>query len=93
MRRKLIWPEKDPDEVLDYGIEWSERLGDKQIAGVQWTVPAGLTLVSQAAPAGTITTIIIGGGVEGVTYKVGCRLTTTDGLILEESPQLRIRSR
>lgn len=92
MRRKLYWPEKDPDEVLDYSIDWSERIENRSIASVTWTVPTGLTIILQSAPANNVTTVVLGGGVEGVTYKVGCRITTPDGLVLEESPYLKIKS-
>jgi hypothetical protein len=37
------WPSKDPDEILDYAIDWSDRLPiEDLIAQSIWTVPAGL---------------------------------------------------
>ncbi|MAJ43733.1 MAG: hypothetical protein CBC83_02350 [Flavobacteriales bacterium TMED123] len=34
----LSWPDKDPDETLDYSIDWSAFLGDATISNVQWAV-------------------------------------------------------
>ena len=32
------WPVKDPDETLDYSIDWSRFLGSNTIASVVWSV-------------------------------------------------------
>lgn len=32
------WPNKDPDEVLDYSVDWSRFLGDATISSVAWYV-------------------------------------------------------
>lgn len=32
------WPNKDPDETLDYSVDWSRYLGDAQINTVTWFV-------------------------------------------------------
>ena len=33
----LKWPDKDPDERLDYTVDWSRYLDTLTIASVQWT--------------------------------------------------------
>jgi DNA-binding transcriptional regulator LsrR (DeoR family) len=30
------WPNKDPDETLDYSVDWSRYLGSAQISTVTW---------------------------------------------------------
>lgn len=32
------WPFKDPDETLDYSIDWSRYLGDATLTTVVWSV-------------------------------------------------------
>ena len=32
------WPNKDPDETLDYSVDWSRFLGSATIASVVWSV-------------------------------------------------------
>ena len=39
----LEWDFKDPDEVLDYRVDWSARLDGDTIASSTWEVLAGLT--------------------------------------------------
>lgn len=33
---------KDPDEVLDYGLDWTARLVGDTISTSQWIVPDGI---------------------------------------------------
>ena len=32
------WPNKDPDEQLDYSVDWSRFLGSATISTVTWSV-------------------------------------------------------
>ena len=32
------WPSKDPDETLDYSVDWSRFLASATIASVTWAV-------------------------------------------------------
>lgn len=32
------WPDKDPDEILDYSVDWSRFLGDDTVSAVTWYV-------------------------------------------------------
>jgi hypothetical protein len=53
----LKWPDKDPNEVLDYQLRWTKRVpsGD-EIAASDWIVPTGITKQSDTFTA-TATTI------------------------------------
>ena len=84
------WPNKDPDEQLDYSVDWSRFLGSSvTISSVQWYVDnssgaktainAGETVngiqnVSQTS-TGTVATINIGSGTVNTDYKFYCRIT------------------
>lgn len=71
---------KDPEEVLDYAIDWSAMLGGDTIATVVWTVPSPLTKVSQSNTT-TIATAFISGGLatDLAGYVVACKITTAGG--------------
>ncbi len=83
---------KDPDAVRTYGFFWGNNLtqGDT-LASVAWTVPAGLTLVSQGVNAspvdedgrsyatGTVAMVRLSGGSAGTDYPCVCHITTTNG--------------
>lgn len=32
------WPNKDPDEILDYSVDWSRYLGNSDIVSQQWFI-------------------------------------------------------
>tara|TARA_R100000995_G_C3387771_1_gene79011 strand:- start:55 stop:375 length:321 start_codon:yes stop_codon:yes gene_type:complete len=104
----LKWPNKDPDEVLDYSIDWSRFLGTATINSVTWFVHDsddvktqlvasgslvnGVQLVS-ATNTNTVATAIIGSGTNNLLYKFVCRITTSDSLTVERSIHLRIREK
>jgi hypothetical protein len=86
------WPIKDPDEVLDYSVNWTARLpDDDKILTSTWTIPTGLTLNAQTID-GFITTVWMSVGVSGVTYKIYNTITTQAGRTLQEAVQLVVRS-
>ena len=93
----LSWPPKDPDELLDYYLDWSTRLdsGD-QIATSNWAYP-GLTNTEVQEAGFTLDThqtkVWLSGGVEGKQYRL-TNTVTTDGLrTYEQSVYIRIKSR
>ena len=89
----IRWPNKDPDEVLDYGLDWSGRLNGDALSSVQWSVtPAGLTLTPDAV-SGSICTVIVSGGALGETYSILCRAVTIAGRIMDQTVRLAIRSK
>lgn len=89
----LIWPSKDPDEVLDYQVDWSARLGGDTIATSVFTLEqaAGLAIDSQSNAAKTAT-VWLSGGTNGVTGWLLNRITTAGGRTFDEVIQLAIVS-
>lgn len=87
----LNWPNKDPDEVADYEIVWTERLDGDTITSSTWIVPSGLTKDSDSHVGGT-TTIWLSGGVDGAVYKLVNRVVTVGGRTLEEKVQIAVQS-
>jgi hypothetical protein len=75
---------KDPEAILDYGIDWhaNDWLGVDTIAtgatGSTWTVPSGITKVSDSKTT-TTTTIWLSGGTAGETYAVKNHIITAGG--------------
>jgi len=91
---------KDPQEVLDYTIDWSEWLvaGDT-INAVTVTTPAGIstttggTPATPAAPSFTTTTtkIWVAGGTAGASYDIACRVTTVGTRQGERSITIQVK--
>ena len=104
----MKWPNKDPDEVLDYSIDWSRFLGTATIVDYTWYVEDengvkteltdsgplvnGIQLVSSTA-TNTVTTAYIGSGTDNLMYKFTCKITDTNGLVVERSVRLRVRNK
>lgn len=86
------WPFKDPDELLDYEIDWSARLGSDTISAVAWTVPSGIVKEDESATTG-VAVIWVSGGTDGTNYNIGCRVTTTGGRVFDETVLLPVKSR
>ena len=99
------WANTDPDEILDYSVDWSRFLGAATISSVVWSVDnasnvktaitAGNTVngiqnVSQTN-TNTVATINLGLGTLNEEYKFYCRITDSTGSIAERVIKIRIK--
>ena len=88
----LRWPDKDPDEQLDYTVDWSRYLDTLTIASVAWrfiqtdgtessNLSASDTIngmtVNRIANTDTTATIVLSGGTANVDNKLICEITTS----------------
>jgi len=80
---------KDPDAILDYTIDWGPNwLSDGEtISTSTWIVPANITEDSDSNDD-TTATIWLSGGVEGESYDITNRITTSAGRQDDRSFQL-----
>lgn len=99
------WPNKDPDEILDFSVDWSRFLNGASIQSYSWyvedasgvktliapgAVVNGIQNVSQTAN-GDVVTINLGLGTLNTEYKFYSRITDNTGGIAERSIKLRIK--
>lgn len=99
------WPNKDPDETLDYSVDWSRFLSGATISSVIWFVdnssgvktalPAnntvnGLQNVAQTISNG-VATINLGLGTNNIEYKIYCNMSDSSGSVAERVIRLRIK--
>lgn len=103
------WPNKDPDEQLDYSIDWSRFLNTATITSVSWFVNAsdgtktainagatvnGIQNVSQTQDStNQVATINIGSGTNNIDYTFHCKITDSTGSQAERSVKLRVRQK
>lgn len=84
---------KDPDAVLDYGLDWSSWLADGEtISTSTWTVPSGITKDSDSND-GTSTTVWLSGGTAGTVYTVANKIVTSTGRTEERSILIQVKER
>ena len=85
---------KDPDETLDYPIDWSHVLTTGEtVASAAWDVPTGLTQPRAPTLVTPLTTVWLSGGTDGVSYIVGCLMTTSAGRVFDRSFTLKVRQK
>ena len=88
----LRWTDKDPDERLDYTVDWSRYLDTLTIASVAWrfiqtdgtessNLSASDTIngmtVNRIANTTTTATIVLSGGTANIDNKLICEITTS----------------
>ncbi len=88
---------KDPDAAVDYRVDWTAALGDDvRVLTSTWSVvpdePSGLVIDGQQASA-SAATARLSGGVAGHVYRVGNKVTLSDGSVDERSLILRVEDR
>lgn len=69
---------KDPDATIDFSVDWTDWLGTDTIVTSTWTVPTGLTSVTETNTT-KIATIFLSGGTTGSSYEIINRITTAEG--------------
>ena len=88
----LKWPDKDPDEVLDYTVNWTARIDPDTISTSTWLVPVGITKNSDSHTT-TVTTIWLSGGTIGTKYTLTNRIVTIGGRTMDQSIDIKVKAR
>lgn len=92
---KITFPFKDPDEVLDYVLDWSERLGADTISTSAWemvaTNPDELLIIDSDSNTADTTTVWLSGGTLGETYQITNRIVTAAGRTMDQTCKLKIK--
>lgn len=91
----IVWPSKDPDEVLDYAIDWSLRLGIDRITAATFTLTtaAGMTVEDSDHDNKTVSVVTLSGGTAGQRGKVLCQIETEDGQTLQQTATILVKAR
>lgn len=89
----LTWPNKDPNEVLDYEVRWADRLeSGETITTSTFTVAEGDVVKDSQTISGTTTKVWLSGGTNGTPCVVLNRIVTSAGRTYDQSVRIRIRS-
>lgn len=84
---------KDPDAIIDFGVDWSDWLATGEtITASWWTVESGLTENSNTF-GDTSTTIWVQGGTAGETYTLANKVATSGGRTDERSFEVMVEER
>ena len=80
---------KDPDETLDYIVNWATHLGSDTISSSSWDAETGITVDSDTNTT-TTATVWLSGGTLGEFYLVTNTIVTDGGRTLEQSIRIRM---
>ena len=101
------WPDKDPDEIADFSVDWSRFIPNDTLSAVKWFVDDangtkeevsateivnGLQFVSPTL-SGKVATARFSLGTNNVRYKVTCQITTGNGLVFERAIFLKVKEK
>jgi hypothetical protein len=89
----LVWPFKDPDEILDYQVLWSRRLDGDTIATSVFFVDTGTVVVDSYSNTTTVATVWLSGGTLNESCIVTNRITTAGGRTMDQSTRIRIKGK
>jgi hypothetical protein len=94
----LQWPEKDPNEVLDYQLDWADpedpRLETSELLLTSvWSIVLGDVVIdSSSFTAGGLSTVWTSAGSAGMKCELLNRVTTSKGRTYDKTVVLRIRT-
>ena len=86
---------KDPDETLDYMVDWSRELADKSndtIGESSWSAETGIDIEDDSNTTLTAT-VWLSGGTLGANYKVTNRIVTVGGRTYERTIEIAVRNK
>lgn len=103
----LKWPDKDPDEQLDFSVDWSRYLDTATLSTVSWKIEdsdgvkqtwAVASVINSlqhvsSSNTNTVATIEIALGDANTTYNIYCAVTTSTGNSTERKIVLKVRER
>lgn len=86
----LVWPAKDPDETLSYGIDWTSALNGDPIVSATFVMTKGSATIGAFAFDETTCSVTISGGVNYQPAFFTNTVTTAGGFIYEQLIELPI---
>lgn len=89
----LYWTSKDPDEVLDYALDWSARLAGDTIATSVWSVATGDIDIDESQTVDDRAVVWLSAGTNGKNAILINTITTSGGRTMEESVTLPVISK
>lgn len=93
----LTWPAKDPDEVLDYDIDWADpenprlETGETLLTSEFSIVDGDVVIDSQEFVPSGVATVWLSSGSSGSVCQILNRVTTSGGRTYDQTVKLRIR--
>jgi len=86
-------PSKDPNEVLDYTVDWTNRLDGDTISSSSAVLEEGDVTIDSQSFSGANQTVWLSGGTENVTSIVTLRVETAGGRTYDEAIKVKLKDK
>lgn len=91
----LTWESsKDPNEVKDYELDWSDRLetASDTISTSAWSIvtDSPTLVIDSSSTTTTVTKVWLSAGTDGTTYDLLNRVVTAGGRTYDQTVKLRV---
>lgn len=83
---------KDPQEELDYTVDWSDWLDADTISTSSWDAADGIDIENESDTA-TTATVWLSGGTVGTSYRVTNTIVTAAGRTGERTITVKVTTR
>lgn len=85
---------KDPQEIVDFGVDWSADLGTKTIVASVWSVVSGTIVIDDGTVFDdTTTTVRTSGGTVGETASLLNHITLSNGEEWEQTGNIKVKTK
>jgi len=93
MSSRLVWPAKDPDEVLDYLLDWSAvpLENGETISESTWESDVSGIAIGSSSIVDCSTVVWLSGGVAGTSYKLTNHIVTSEAREYDQSVTIRVK--
>lgn len=94
------WPPKDPDEVLDYDVNWAldkdgnpgRTFGDNLISSL-WIIDSGTVVINSNTFTTGATKVWLSGGLLGETSMLTNRIVTAGGRTMDQTIKVKLKAK
>lgn len=91
---RLTWPPKDPTEILDYSVDWSNRLANDHLITSTFIINGGANVSIIANSFNdSMSTVWLAGGTTGRVAIITNHVQTAGGREWEESVHISIEDK
>lgn len=84
---------KDPQDVRDYGIDWSADIGAATIVASTWSIVSGTITIVLDDFETTATTVRLAGGTAGESVQLRNHVILSDGQEADQTGTIDIQER
>jgi hypothetical protein len=89
MSSMTFWESKDPNDIDDFALDWTNQLKGEQLTAAEWSfVNAAGAAIEASSVSSPFALVRLSGGIENATAILLCRATTSTGRQIDHTVKL-----